>query len=166
MTAGWFHKNKNQLLPTTHGQFTQIAEQHCGLGIDQCNRLMRIYRTFGENTHARVFSTRALLELSKSPDPESALEEAASQDGNYHNHKVILSHFVKPFAPSWRMFGQEVGGAGLPALAAGTPAGERFFVDTKGGRLLGAAASRAAWKPDRAALDECLPQRRRIAGAK
>lgn len=59
-----------------HGEFTEAAEMFCGLSIDQCQNFMRIFRNFGEKPNALGFSGRALIELSKSPDPQAALTEA------------------------------------------------------------------------------------------
>jgi len=59
-----------------HGTFTEIAEKHCELGKRQCQNLMQIHRSFGEKRTAVRFSTKALLELSKSPSPVQALTEA------------------------------------------------------------------------------------------
>ncbi len=62
-----------------HGEFMALAEGCCGLTIQHCNKLMSIYQSFGQNTHACVFSARALLELSKAPEPEAALSEAVAR---------------------------------------------------------------------------------------
>jgi len=42
---------------------------------------MRIYSKFGQIGHASPFSISALLELSKAPDKEAALEEAITLPG-------------------------------------------------------------------------------------
>ncbi len=62
-----------------HGEFMALAEGCCGLTIQHCNKLMRIYRNFGEKPNAFGFSTRALLELTKAPEPEAALSEAVAR---------------------------------------------------------------------------------------
>lgn len=59
-----------------HGTFTQVAEDQCGLKKNQCASLMKIYREFGQKSFAEDFSIKALLELSRSPDPQAALDEA------------------------------------------------------------------------------------------
>jgi len=40
---------------------------------------MRIYETFGQNTAVAAFSTKALIELTRAPEPEAALEEVVAR---------------------------------------------------------------------------------------
>jgi len=59
-----------------HGTFAQIAKDSCGLKQSQCKNLMQVYRTFGQNANQLAFSSTVLIELSKAPDPQKALDTA------------------------------------------------------------------------------------------
>lgn len=62
-----------------HGEFMALAEGCCGLTKQHCNTFMRIYSNFGQKESVLSFSTRALLELTRAPEPEAALSEAVAR---------------------------------------------------------------------------------------
>ena len=59
-----------------HGEFEALAAKYCRLGESQRQRAMRVFQEYGENRTAVRFSAKALIELTKAPDPQSALDEA------------------------------------------------------------------------------------------
>lgn len=55
-----------------YGTFMQVVEDQCGIKSTQCKKLMSLYSQFGQIATAGAISINALLELSKSPDPQAA----------------------------------------------------------------------------------------------
>lgn len=59
-----------------HGEFEALAAKYCRLGESLRQRAMRVFQEYGEKRTAVRFSAKALIELTRAPDPQAALEEA------------------------------------------------------------------------------------------
>ena len=76
------------------GRYEQLAEKHAGLKLAQCQNFMKIYREFGQKPTRVGFSNHVLIALTRTPDPQAALEEAEARKERGRDVAIQHKHML------------------------------------------------------------------------
>lgn len=120
-----------------HGEFEALAAFYCRLGESQRKNAMKVYREYGEKATAVAFSAKALIELTKAPDPQAALEEANARKDAGEDVTARVAREIAAAQKAQREAEAERDAVQLRLVEATTPNQENLIPELKRKRKAG-----------------------------